>query len=107
MAKKETRVMVTMACTECKRRNYNTFKNRQKTTDRLEAEQVLPLVPLPPLPPRNQVGPRSGTRREGIVLAVSLTRSLSDNVGNPISHGAPRGRARSRLPAPLGRWLNW
>jgi len=28
--------MVTMACTECKRRNYNTFKNRQKTSDRLE-----------------------------------------------------------------------
>jgi large subunit ribosomal protein L33 len=36
MAKKEQRVMVTMACTECKRRNYNTFKNKQKTTDRLE-----------------------------------------------------------------------
>jgi large subunit ribosomal protein L33 len=36
MAKKETRVMVTMACTECKRRNYNTFKNKQKTTNRLE-----------------------------------------------------------------------
>ncbi|HEX3467150.1 MAG: 50S ribosomal protein L33 [Vulcanimicrobiaceae bacterium] len=36
MAKKENRVMVTMACTECKRRNYNTFKNRQKTSERLE-----------------------------------------------------------------------
>jgi large subunit ribosomal protein L33 len=36
MAKKENRVMVTMACTECKRRNYNTFKNRQKTSQRLE-----------------------------------------------------------------------
>ncbi|MGD0472793.1 MAG: 50S ribosomal protein L33 [Candidatus Velthaea sp.] len=36
MAKKETRVMITMACTECKRRNYNTQKNKQKTTARLE-----------------------------------------------------------------------
>ena len=36
MAKKETRVMVVMACTECKRRNYNTQKNKPKTTDRLE-----------------------------------------------------------------------
>ena len=36
MAKKENRVMVTMACTECKRRNYNTFKNKQHTSDRLE-----------------------------------------------------------------------
>jgi large subunit ribosomal protein L33 len=36
MAKKENRVMVTMACTECKRRNYNTQKNKQHTTERLE-----------------------------------------------------------------------
>ena len=36
MAKKESRVMVVMACTECKRRNYNTQKNKQKTTERLE-----------------------------------------------------------------------
>jgi len=36
MAKKENRVMVVMACSECKRRNYNTQKNKQKTTDRLE-----------------------------------------------------------------------
>ena len=39
MAKKENRVMVTMACTECKRRNYNTFKNKQNTTDRLELKK--------------------------------------------------------------------
>ncbi|MBV9276994.1 MAG: 50S ribosomal protein L33, partial [Candidatus Eremiobacteraeota bacterium] len=36
MAKKENRVMVVMACTNCKRRNYNTQKNKQKTTARLE-----------------------------------------------------------------------
>ena len=28
--------MVVLACNECKRRNYNTQKNKQKTTDRLE-----------------------------------------------------------------------
>jgi large subunit ribosomal protein L33 len=36
MAKKENRVMVVLACQECKRRNYNTQKNKQNTTDRLE-----------------------------------------------------------------------
>jgi large subunit ribosomal protein L33 len=36
LAKKENRVMVVLACTECKRRNYNTFKNKAKTTERLE-----------------------------------------------------------------------
>jgi large subunit ribosomal protein L33 len=36
MAKKENRVMVVLACGECKRRNYNTFKNKQTTSGRLE-----------------------------------------------------------------------
>jgi large subunit ribosomal protein L33 len=36
VAKKENRVMVVLACNECKRRNYNSQKNKQKTTDRLE-----------------------------------------------------------------------
>ena len=30
------RDIVILACTECKRRNYNTTKNKRKTTDRLE-----------------------------------------------------------------------
>ena len=30
------RNIVILACTECKRRNYNTTKNKRKTTDRLE-----------------------------------------------------------------------
>ena len=64
MAKKENRVMVVMACTECKRRNYNTQKNKQKTTDRLGAQQVLPLLPLSPFPPRNQI--RSDARRANL-----------------------------------------
>ena len=30
------RVKVTLACTECKQRNYNTMKNKKNTPDRLE-----------------------------------------------------------------------
>ena len=30
------RVKVIMACTECKRRNYITMKNKKTTTERLE-----------------------------------------------------------------------
>ncbi|MBM4301857.1 MAG: 50S ribosomal protein L33 [Desulfobaccales bacterium] len=29
------RDIVTLACTECKRRNYTTTKNKRRTTDRL------------------------------------------------------------------------
>ena len=30
------RVKVTLACTECKQRNYDTMKNKKNTPDRLE-----------------------------------------------------------------------
>jgi large subunit ribosomal protein L33 len=30
------REIVTLACTECKRRNYSTTKNRRKSSERLE-----------------------------------------------------------------------
>ena len=34
------RVKITMACTECKQRNYDTVKKKKKTTpDRLEASK--------------------------------------------------------------------
>ena len=39
------RDIITLACTECKRRNYSTTKNKKKTTERLEFSKVLPLLP--------------------------------------------------------------
>jgi large subunit ribosomal protein L33 len=30
------RDIITLACTECKRRNYSTTKNRKKSSERLE-----------------------------------------------------------------------
>ncbi len=36
MAQKDARVRVTLACTECKQRNYNLKKNKQKHPDRME-----------------------------------------------------------------------
>ena len=32
----DKRVKVTLACSECKQRNYNTFKNKKNDPDRLE-----------------------------------------------------------------------
>lgn len=39
MAKKENRVTVVLACNECKRRNYNTQKNKARTSERLELKK--------------------------------------------------------------------
>jgi large subunit ribosomal protein L33 len=36
------RDIVTLACNECKRRNYNTTKNKKKTTERLELKKYCP-----------------------------------------------------------------
>ena len=34
--KKTMRTIISLACTDCKRRNYSTTKNKRKTTGRLE-----------------------------------------------------------------------
>jgi large subunit ribosomal protein L33 len=33
------RDIITLACTECKRRNYTTTKNKRRTPDRLELKK--------------------------------------------------------------------
>ena len=36
------RTMVTLACTECKRRNYTTKKNKQNNPERMELKKYCP-----------------------------------------------------------------
>ncbi|MFC4075433.1 50S ribosomal protein L33 [Salinithrix halophila] len=36
------RVLVTLACTECKERNYSTTKNKRKHPDRMEFRKFCP-----------------------------------------------------------------
>jgi large subunit ribosomal protein L33 len=42
MAKKDVRIVVTMACSECKGRNYTTQKNRRNDQTRLEFNKYCP-----------------------------------------------------------------
>jgi large subunit ribosomal protein L33 len=42
MAKKEDRVVIHLACTECRSRNYTTSKNRRNDSDRLEFRKFCP-----------------------------------------------------------------
>jgi large subunit ribosomal protein L33 len=42
MAKSENRVLITLACTECKERTYTTFKNKRNDTQRLELKKFCP-----------------------------------------------------------------
>jgi len=38
----EMRDIIILACNGCKRRNYNTTKNKKKTTERLELKKYCP-----------------------------------------------------------------
>ncbi|MSQ41192.1 MAG: 50S ribosomal protein L33 [Dehalococcoidia bacterium] len=42
MAKKGNRPIITMACTDCRSRNYTSAKNRQKDPGRLELRKFCP-----------------------------------------------------------------
>lgn len=42
MAKKEERVIISLACSECRERNYVTTKNRRNDSERLELRKYCP-----------------------------------------------------------------
>jgi large subunit ribosomal protein L33 len=42
VAKKGDRAEVTLACPECRRRNYTTYKNKRNDSDRLELSKYCP-----------------------------------------------------------------
>ncbi len=42
MAKKEERVIITLACSECRERNYTTEKNRRNDSERIELRKYCP-----------------------------------------------------------------
>ena len=43
MAKGETRIIIEMACTTCKQRNYSTVKNKKNDSQRLELRKFCPV----------------------------------------------------------------
>lgn len=40
--KKDARIKITLACGECKQRNYDNRKNKKNTADRLELNKYCP-----------------------------------------------------------------
>jgi large subunit ribosomal protein L33 len=39
---KEARIIISVACSECKRRNYSTTKSKRNTPDKLEIKKYCP-----------------------------------------------------------------
>ena len=90
MAKTGVRVAITLACTECKRRNYQTNKSKRNTPDRVEFKQVLPLVRAPHAAP--------GDPLDGPSDAWHSDRSARDATP-PAERRRPRASAPRRRPA--------
>jgi large subunit ribosomal protein L33 len=40
------RDIITLACSDCKRRNYTTTRNKKKSTDKLEVKKYCPFCRL-------------------------------------------------------------
>ncbi len=49
------RVKITLACTECKQRNYNTKKNKKNSPDRLEMKKYCRFCKKHTRSPRDEV----------------------------------------------------
>ena len=63
MAATDVRPKITLACEECKNRNYITRKNRRNDPDRLDAEEVLPALRQAPRCTARPADPRRGSSR--------------------------------------------
>ena len=96
------RVKVTLACTECKQRNYNTFKNKKNDPDRIEFQkycshrvpEILPLLP--------QAYPASGSQ-------ISGGNTMADNKVKKPKKERKSGRIKQFFKEVMGelKKLSW
>ena len=56
------RVKITLACTECKQRNYDTMKNKKNTPDRIELNKYCPFC-------KKHTLDNAGNHNTGVVIA--------------------------------------
>ena len=68
------RALVTLECTDCKERNYNTNKNKRTTPDKLEFSKYCSALPQAHGPQGNEVG--SGSE---LFRPVALTGRAADS----------------------------
>ena len=110
----DVRPKITLACVECKERNYITKKNRRNDPDRIELDEVLPALPhahRAPRDPLTSAGPPTpsattrrrappGVRRPSPSRAIGSTHASRPRPGGPDlpADRAPRGH-RGRVRA--------
>ena len=94
------RNIVTLACTDCKRRNYNTTKNKRTTTDRLEFKKYCQLVPPTHGASGDQVAAvaRTGFRMRPRV-GTTVRKLTCRPVAQLVEHRSPKPGAGGSSPS--------
>ena len=94
MAATDIRPKITLACQECKHRNYITKKNRRNDPDRLDAEEVLPELRQAHRAPRDPLATSTHGARPRFVgrtyppttvyeVGREKIREFADAIGDP------------------------
>ena len=99
MAKTGVRVAITLACTECKRRNYQTDQVEAQHARPRRVQEVLPLVRPSHRPPGDPVVARQPTRRSKDYQAPRAL--LGGRVGSRASAASRSGRSPRRRRRPV------
>ena len=97
MAKKANRIMITLACTECKERNYTSEKNRKQRYGSYRAEQVLPALPQAHRASRAAIGLSQASSSIG-------RATVSKTVGCGFNSCLACLQDRYQTPYPDARW---
>jgi large subunit ribosomal protein L33 len=77
------RIIVTLACQECKQRNYTTTKNKRTTPDKLEFSKYCRFVE----------NIRIIAKRNRLAMVDSVDTICSDSGGNDMQASSSNGRA--------------
>ena len=96
----DVRIAVTLACTDCKRRNYQSNKSKRNDPERIECE-VLPLVRQAHASPRDAVA--SMARSDALLQAQA--EQASDAPAAPRAEPLA-GRRRARPSAPAVQFIH-
>ena len=81
----DIRPKITMACTECKERNYITRKNRRNDPDRMELKKYCPRCRTPHAAPRDSLTrrPRPAIRDPHLPAQVRVLSLVASSMTRP------------------------
>ena len=98
MAKAGSRVKITLRCSECKQRNYNTNKNKRNTTERLELNKYCPFCR------KHTAQRKKGTRMSELNKRDEVVAG-KESVSSADKKAKTAAKKKDKKPNRLARWV--